>query len=482
MAAIRRDEEDLALFTTPVENLFLLEYLASAPGDFVKVYLYGLWAATHPGQEAELSDIAKGAGVEEDVALSAFLYWERMKLVRVESRDPLEVAYRSAFRRLTENRETQRQLYRYAALHQRLQNLFGSARLLTPYELDQIDRWAEEDGLSEEAVCAVCEYALLRWGAKVTPAELKDAEALWRQKGAVTPEAARALFLSEKALYEAAKKILRSFSLRREPTQEELRICREAADAGLEPEAMLIAAAQAGTARNPGFNYLRPILQNLIHEGYFTAAQVKAYFSGEKKIGEDTSRLLRALGFTGTAPAALGDLYRKWLSYGFSPAALEKLCRLLASRGQGTPEELTRALERLAGQSINTDEALEETLRESDEAYALARKILGWWGESREPGSREAAVAKRWMKDGHGEELLRTAAELAAGAQKPLAYMQKVLDTWKAAGVTDPDQARAMRPASAAPSGRDQGSVHFALEKENQGLGYDVFVDLFEGE
>ena len=36
-------DQQYAMFdATPVQNQFILEYMPSAPGDYVKVYLYGL--------------------------------------------------------------------------------------------------------------------------------------------------------------------------------------------------------------------------------------------------------------------------------------------------------------------------------------------------------------------------------------------------------------------------------------------------------
>ena len=42
MAWVEYDSQDLAFLTTQVENLFIDEYMGKAPGDYVKVYLYGL--------------------------------------------------------------------------------------------------------------------------------------------------------------------------------------------------------------------------------------------------------------------------------------------------------------------------------------------------------------------------------------------------------------------------------------------------------
>lgn len=42
------DDQSMMFDVTPVENQFILEYMLSAQGDYVKVYLYGLMHCYHP--------------------------------------------------------------------------------------------------------------------------------------------------------------------------------------------------------------------------------------------------------------------------------------------------------------------------------------------------------------------------------------------------------------------------------------------------
>ena len=42
MSFTREKIRDFYLLATDVENIFINEYMPAAPGDFVKVYLYGL--------------------------------------------------------------------------------------------------------------------------------------------------------------------------------------------------------------------------------------------------------------------------------------------------------------------------------------------------------------------------------------------------------------------------------------------------------
>ena len=78
---------DLFLLDTSVENIFINEYMASAPGDFVKVYMF---ARMYAGQDTEISDeeIAKHLGIDHEDVLKAWTYWERLGVIRKIRKDP----------------------------------------------------------------------------------------------------------------------------------------------------------------------------------------------------------------------------------------------------------------------------------------------------------------------------------------------------------------------------------------------------------
>ena len=71
--------------STPVENLFIEEFMVKAPGEFVKVYLYGLRFALFPVEGSQLTseDFAKALHIERDVVINAFCYWDRAGVVKL---------------------------------------------------------------------------------------------------------------------------------------------------------------------------------------------------------------------------------------------------------------------------------------------------------------------------------------------------------------------------------------------------------------
>ena len=78
----RREKiKDYFLLDTSVENLFINEYMAAAPGDFVKVYLFTQMYADL-GQEITNEEIAKYLSMEHEDVLRAWTYWEKMGVIR----------------------------------------------------------------------------------------------------------------------------------------------------------------------------------------------------------------------------------------------------------------------------------------------------------------------------------------------------------------------------------------------------------------
>ena len=74
---------DIFLHRTKVENLFISEYLPDAPGDYVKVFLFGLMYAQYE-LKPNRTELAKLLGLSETEIEEAWIYWESRGLVRIE--------------------------------------------------------------------------------------------------------------------------------------------------------------------------------------------------------------------------------------------------------------------------------------------------------------------------------------------------------------------------------------------------------------
>lgn len=74
--------KDLYLQKTEVENLFIYEFLPSAPGEYVKVYLFGLMYAQND-LEMDVAKYSRIMKIAEEDILAAWGYWAKRGLLKI---------------------------------------------------------------------------------------------------------------------------------------------------------------------------------------------------------------------------------------------------------------------------------------------------------------------------------------------------------------------------------------------------------------
>lgn len=81
-----QNKGNLFLRSTQVENLFINEFMPGAPGEYVKVYLFGLMYAQND-IEMDTSKLARIFQMDESDVVQAWEYWSRRGLINLHSGD-----------------------------------------------------------------------------------------------------------------------------------------------------------------------------------------------------------------------------------------------------------------------------------------------------------------------------------------------------------------------------------------------------------
>ena len=86
MAFTIEQTKELFLLDTKIENIFIHEFMASAPGDYVKVYLLSLMYASTETETTNAA-VARQLLLEEEDVLKAWNYWESLGVVKKHYKD-----------------------------------------------------------------------------------------------------------------------------------------------------------------------------------------------------------------------------------------------------------------------------------------------------------------------------------------------------------------------------------------------------------
>lgn len=446
-----QDESMLRFGVTPVENLFIQEYLPAARGDYVKVYLYALYTSAHPKKELSAAEIAQELGMPQSDVEGALRYWERRHLLVRLTDNPPAYQLKSPAQLLLSGEAGMEADSAFVAFSEDIYALFGDRRKVRPSEIAQAYEWVQDLGLRQETVLMLLSHCLSTRGAQFS-FKLAEPEAVrMREANVVTAEDAEAFFAHSKKVQDGARAVLRRLGKRRQPSQDELDLYRKwTQEWRYEPDAILEACAET-TKGEPTFAYLDGILNGIRAraergEAPRSAQQLRQQMSADQEKRASVRAFAAELGLRG-APDTLNATYTR-LCGEYEPGLVLLAAHQAHAAGRGL-DAVEPYLAALRRRGVTTREQAMTFIAEIDAANRALYAVFAACGLNGKPTNADRTLYKKWRGWGFGEELLLLAAEQSRGADNKLPYMDKVLEAWHEAGVTAPEQVSARQAAHA---------------------------------
>lgn len=361
--------EGSAMFdVTPIENMFLLEYLPTAPENFLRVYLYGRMFCFHPELGESLAKMAEALHMTEDEVLNAFSYWEQQGVVEKQTDNPPTYT----FRVLNANANTaqdpmERDYYRYRQFNAQMQELFGAEHLLQPKQYSMANDWITVLGFDQEAALRILQYEYGKGKGKEPASVFRRADKRaieWAERGIRTLADVEAAIAYDDRAYTVAQRVLKQLSLRRAPTIDELNtVKRWLNEWMLSEDAIIEACARTTASRSPSIAYLDAILK-----------------PGDEATGPEfdaVKLLLRELGAIGGIPSP--DQCRKYnelLDHGFEKETLVLASAQCARKGKHSFDDLLWMVQKWEEAGVHTYNEAEKYLDDMNIARRETHEML----------------------------------------------------------------------------------------------------------
>lgn len=278
--AFRREKiNDYFLLDTSVENLFINEYMASAPGDFVKIYLFAQMYASL-GIEISNEEIAKYLSMEHEDVLRAWTYWEKMGVIRKihqESADKFD--YDIEFILLREQFYGDKDTPRPIGLDQNMQSAMSdkaiqemfqsieqsSGSVLSGTEMMEIVSWINDFNASPEVIAYGYAYCVKR--KKNNIKYIAAVISSWTQRGLRDIESVEKHLSETDKKNHMYKRIFQALGFSRNATEQE-RLIMDTwfEDMEFSLDKVLEACAKTTGIANPNINYVNKVLANWYEE------------------------------------------------------------------------------------------------------------------------------------------------------------------------------------------------------------------------
>lgn len=207
-------DDSAALFdSTPVENMFITEYMLRAPGDFVKVYLYALMLCYHPTPRMSLSSMARDLDMTEEDVERAFKYWARDGLVRQVGDNPVSFTlFNLKQLTLTRAENPGDKLYNQKFIEEAERIL---KRTLQPEEINLINDWIQVLELPEEVVLMLLQIEMENSRGRVSISIAGRRAKEWAQSGIRTVDDVEKIVVMGREREQQLRKLLARLGQRR---------------------------------------------------------------------------------------------------------------------------------------------------------------------------------------------------------------------------------------------------------------------------
>ena len=269
------------LLTSEVENIFISEYMPAAPGEYVKVYLFGLMYAQE-NEEMTHQTLARQLRISEEELDRAWTYWAEMGVVRKHPHSmPGRLNYDVEFLSLRGQmyghqpaEETQTGDFEEKALLQAADKLASqdlkemlsdierlSGKILSVKEAQEVFSWTKDLGASPEVITFAFEYCVSRGKSNVN--YIAKVVTDWSEQGFRTVSDVKAHLDGLDQRYAEHKRILQALGMNRGATEAEKKLMNTWMDEmHFNMERILEACGRTVSISNPNLRYVNKILEN----------------------------------------------------------------------------------------------------------------------------------------------------------------------------------------------------------------------------
>ena len=475
------DQEARSFGVTCGANRFLTDYLPAAKGDYVKGYLWGLYACAQKGPDYTLEEMAHELDLSVSDIEAALRYWERRALVSRISDNPPQYRFFSAVQRNMSPAGAVQADMEYVSFAEAVYAAFGDRRKVKPSEISIAWEWVKDIGLSPEAVLMLLHHCIGQRGVNFSFRIAERLAVAMKEASVQSPDDAEAFLQHDQAVHEGTRKTLSRMGKRRLPTDDELALYEKwITEWQFEPQAILDACREM-TSGDPSFKYLDGIL-NRVHKesGAKTGAQVQKQFDLEEDEKKKAQEVFTRLGmgrFSG--PAAIRQ-YREMLAV--QPHEVLLLAADKCFQTKHNLEDMVNLLEAWKKKGLETEADVRQYVDKVAEQNALLKEVFEACGHNGRPTEADRRLYEKWAGFGYDQELILCAAEQARSAENSkIAYLDKVLEMWHEAGITDISQARARKkPEEKKKSGKTVSAQQYGQRQYSEEELLAVSDDLIE--
>ena len=432
---------------TLVDNVFINEYLPSAPDVCVKVYLLGLsmcGLADEPNNS--LTYFAKTLNITEDDVVSVFRYWEGLGLVQILNISPIEVRYLPVISNAKNIKKYK--VDKYASFNITVQELFAH-KMVMPNEFAEFYNLIENKHMEEDALLAIIKYCVDSKGFALSPNYCIVVAKNWLSEGIHTLQEVTNKIAELGNNNENVNLILSAMGSKRKAQLEDVELLKKWLDDYKFELNVIIYVCKSYKLKKKhiSFDVLDEVLSKYYELKLLSIAEIENYENELTNMQEIAKTINRQLGLRYDDLSKEIDTYvLPWLNMGFDFDTLNQVadnCYLSSIRTLNGFDAIIKKLYKLGitnvaayNEYLSNNLAVENLIKEVLSALELNRNII----------AQDRLFFHTWRDSwGFGQPIILHAASFCKGKTNPMQYLNKVLADWHSRNLK-PEEIMSLKP------------------------------------
>ena len=445
MAFCEYSSEVVSQNSTMVDNVFFAEFMPNANGDYVKVYLYGLYKCAS-GKDNSIESFAKDLQMSTDDVISIFYYWQELGLVQVINAESVLVRYlpiRNAIQKIKKYN-----VDKYTAFNISAQELIGS-KMLTPRELEEFYYLIENLKMEKEAVLKIIEYCVKLKGKNTSVSYIVAVAKNWCYDGVKSSADVDERLEEQERVSGDVVLVLKAMGIKRQATVEEYQTYIGWVKDREIPLDLIVHIAKAVKAKN--FKNLDDMIAKVYSLKLYSEKEIDDYIAMSESMYKIAKNVVKSLGLWYDDLTNVVDTYiANWLQLGFDEKAILKLSNYAFKSSVRTLEGLDNSINNMYKLGLLTSESIDKHIDDIVKNDSVIVNILNSLGIDRVVVSSDRMYYKTWVYDwGMTEDIIAYGAEVSRGKYMPMQYLNRLLSDYFKSGVKTIEDAKKHKTSDA---------------------------------
>ena len=290
--------DQLPLFSsTQIPDIFFSEYLSSANGDFIKVYLYLLFLSKYD-KDIKINDLSKKLGLSLNTIQDAIKYWEEQEVLTKKSNGyilnnlqeiELYKLYKPKTSLSAEQVQKSAESQNRANAIEYINNKYFSGLMPTTWYPD-IELWFKKYSFDEEVMIALFSYCFDK--SALHRNYIKAVADAWSKNNIKTYNDLESYYEKQEKINKIANSISKKLGLNRGLTQYEFAYIEKwNIDYNYPLEVIEIALKKTTSKANPNFDYLDKLLTDWHDRNLKTVDEIQKYLADLKQKNKNIKEL-----------------------------------------------------------------------------------------------------------------------------------------------------------------------------------------------